>query len=217
MVREAFGTRARDTDWMDGFYPYHEMNTYMGLIAIVLAVVGAGGAASRDRWTGFWVLLIGIGCVLMLGRYTLLFDYAHRLPILGSSREPVRFHVWVSLGVAALAATGVERLGRPGPVSLRARARFGRPARGDLDSDHDLQLCTGLDRAAAMVGTVPPSALSMAGPRAPDRALRTALLSLVAWWIARGAARLVGSGPPVAAGRGPAAFGSGRPLHRALV
>ena len=58
--------------------------------------------------------------MLMLGKFTFLFDYAHRLPVLGSSREPVRFHVWVSLGVAALAATGVERLGRPGVVSLRS-------------------------------------------------------------------------------------------------
>ena len=117
VVREAYGTRARDTDWLDGFYPYHEMNTYMGLIAIVLAVVGAGRRGARDRWSSFWVLLIGIGAVLMLGKYTCLFDYAHRLPVLGSSREPVRFHVWVSLGVAALAATGVERLGRPGAVT----------------------------------------------------------------------------------------------------
>ena len=28
IVREAYGTRARDTDWLDGFYPYHEMNAY---------------------------------------------------------------------------------------------------------------------------------------------------------------------------------------------
>ncbi len=55
----------------------------------------------------------------MLGRFTWLFDFAHRIPVLGSSREPVRFHVWVSLGVAALAALGVERIGRPGVVSLR--------------------------------------------------------------------------------------------------
>ncbi len=46
VIREAYGTRARDTDWMDGFYPYHEMNAYMGLIAMVLAVVGAGGIGS---------------------------------------------------------------------------------------------------------------------------------------------------------------------------
>ena len=96
---------------MDGFYPYHEMNTYMGLIALCSRSIGAGGAAARDRWSSFWVVLIGIGGVLMLGKYTCLFDYANRLPILGSSREPVRFHVWVSLGVAALAATGVERFG----------------------------------------------------------------------------------------------------------
>jgi hypothetical protein len=89
------------------------------LIAIVLAVIGAGGAAARDRWVSFWVILIGIGCLLMLGKFTFLFDHAHRLPVIGSSREPVRFHLWVSLGVSALAACGVQRLGRPGTVSLR--------------------------------------------------------------------------------------------------
>jgi hypothetical protein len=119
VVREAYGTRARDTDWMDGFYPYHEMNTYLGLIAIVLAVVGANGAGLRDRWVNFWVILIFAGLVLILGRFTCLFDLAHRVPVLGSSREPVRFHLWVALGVAALAACGVDRLGRPGVVSLR--------------------------------------------------------------------------------------------------
>jgi len=119
VVREAYGTRARDTDWMDGYYPYHEMNAYMGLIAMGLAVVGAGGIGRRDRWTNFWVLVVGVGSVLMLGRYTYLFDFAHRVPVLGSSREPVRFHLWVSLGVAALSAVGVERLLRLGFVSLR--------------------------------------------------------------------------------------------------
>jgi hypothetical protein len=119
VVREAYGTRARDTDWMDGYYPYHEMNAYMGLIAMGLAVVGAGGIGKRDRWTNFWVLVVGVGSILMLGRFTWLFDFAHRVPVLGSSREPVRFHLWVSLAVAALAAVGVERLSRPGFVSLR--------------------------------------------------------------------------------------------------
>ncbi len=119
VIREAYGTRARDTDWMDGFYPYHEMNTYLGLIAIVLAVVGATGRAARDRWVTFWVLLVGLALVLMLGKFTFLFDYAHKIPILGSSREPVRFHLWAAMGVAALAAVGVERLGRTTGVSLR--------------------------------------------------------------------------------------------------
>ncbi len=117
VVREAYGTRARGTDWMNGYYPYHEMNAYMGLIALALAIVG--GAAYRDRWVGFWVLLAGIGGILMLGRFTFLFDHAHRVPIAGSSRIPVRFHLWVALAVAALSAVGVDRLARPGVVRLR--------------------------------------------------------------------------------------------------
>jgi hypothetical protein len=117
IVREAYGTRARDTDWLDGFYPYHEMNAYMGLIAMALAIVGA--RAYRDRWVGFWVILAGVGGLLMLGRYTFLFDHAHRIPIAGSSRVPVRFHLWVSLATAALSAVGVDRLSRPGTVRLR--------------------------------------------------------------------------------------------------
>ena len=119
VVREAYGTRARDTDWMNGYYPYHEMNAYLGLLGLALAVIGAGGPGLSDRWTNFWVLLAAIGGILMLGKFTFLFDHAHQIPILGSSREPVRFHLWVSLAVAALAAVGVDRLGRPGPVRLR--------------------------------------------------------------------------------------------------
>ncbi len=118
ILREAYGTRARDTDWMDGYYPYHEMNTYLGLITIVLAAVGVG--SPRDRERGFWFILVCLAGVLMLGRYTFLFDYANRIPVLGSSREPVRFHLWVSLGMAVLAGMGVERIARPGaPPSLR--------------------------------------------------------------------------------------------------
>ena len=123
-LREAYGTRARDTDWMDGFYPYHEMNAYLGLLALSLAVVGTAGPGAKDRWTTFWMLLAITGGLLMLGRFTFLFDYANKIPIAGSSREPVRFHLWVTLAVSALAAVGVERLGRPGVVSLRAALIF---------------------------------------------------------------------------------------------
>jgi len=121
-IREAYGTRARDTDWLDGYYPYHEMNAYLGLIGLALAVVGA--AATRDRWVSFWIVLVMVGGLLMLGRYTFLFDYLNRVPVVGSSRIPVRYHLWVSLGVAALAGVGVDRLAKPGPVRLRGAALF---------------------------------------------------------------------------------------------
>jgi len=116
VVREAYGTVARDTDWPDGYYPYHEMNTYLGVIGLALAVVGAG--ASRDRWVASWIILAGVGCLFMLGRYSALFDYMNWVPVVGSSRIPVRYHLWVSLAVAALAAVGVDRLARPGRVRL---------------------------------------------------------------------------------------------------
>jgi hypothetical protein len=124
IVREAYGTRARDTDWMNGFYPYHGMDSYLGLLGLALAVIGAGGVGARDRWANFGIVLVGLGGILMLGRFTCLFDYANRIPIAGSSREPVRFHLWVSLGVAMLAAVGVERLSQPGAVRLRGAVAF---------------------------------------------------------------------------------------------
>jgi hypothetical protein len=117
LIREAYGTRASDTDWTDGFYPYHEMNVYLGAIGMALAVVGA--AAYRDRWVAFWILLAGLGTLLMLGRFTFVFDPLPRIPVLNTGRIPVRYHLWVSLAVAALAAVGVDRLSQPGRVRLR--------------------------------------------------------------------------------------------------
>ncbi len=122
VVREAYGTRARDTDWPDGYYPYHEMNAYIGLIGLTLAVIG--GMVCRDRWTSFWIVLAMLGSLMMLGRHTLIFDHMNLVPVLGSSRIPVRYHLWVSLAVAALASVGVDRLARPGIVRLRIPFAF---------------------------------------------------------------------------------------------
>lgn len=117
VVREAYGTRARDTDWMDGFYPYHEMNAYLGVVGLALAVLGM--AAYRDRWVGAWIVLGGLGLLLMLGRYTFLMDRFPDLPVIGRGRVPVRYHLWVVVATSALAAVGVDRLARPGVVRLR--------------------------------------------------------------------------------------------------
>ena len=64
-------------------------------------------------------MLAAVGGILMLGKFTFLYDQANQIPVLGSSREPVRFHLWVSLAGVALAAVAVERLARPGLVRLR--------------------------------------------------------------------------------------------------
>jgi hypothetical protein len=189
VVREAYGTRARDTDWLDGFYPYHEMNAYMGLIAMALAVIGAGGPARRDRWTNFWVILIGLAAVLMLGKFTFLYDRANQIPVLGSSREPVRFSIWVALGVAALAAVGVERLSRPGAV----------PFRGGLILCGVLVVLS-IPIMIYLYTPVWTDPKRWVEPYHLDRyrwlgrelilsVVRTALLAALAWWVARAAAR----------------------------
>ena len=120
LVREVYGTRARDTDWMDGFYPYHEMDTYLGVVALILAVIGVG--AYRDRWVGFWVILGVVGGLLMLGRHTFVLDRFQDVPILGHGRVPVRYHMWVTLAVGALAGVGVDRLAKGESVRLRGAA-----------------------------------------------------------------------------------------------
>jgi hypothetical protein len=117
VLREAYGTRARDTDWMDGYYPYHEMDVYLGVVGLAMALVGA--ASHRDRWVGAWLVVGGVGLLLMLGRFTFLMDHFHQFPLIGRGRVPVRFHLWVALSASALAAVGVERLGHPGRVRLR--------------------------------------------------------------------------------------------------
>ncbi len=122
LMHEAYGTRARDTDWMDGFYPYHEMDTYLGVLGLFLAAVGA--RAFRNRWVACWLVIAAVGVLLMLGRFTFLMDFMHRVPVVGSSRIPVRFHLWVSLASAALVAVGVDRLSRPGSVRLRGPVLF---------------------------------------------------------------------------------------------
>lgn len=116
-VREAYGSRARDTDWMDGFYPYHEMNAYLGATAMMLALVGM--RRWRDPWVGLWLFVGFVAAVFMLGRFTLAMDFWHRAPVLGSSRIPVRYHLWAMFATAALASQGIDRL-----VNDRVRVRL---------------------------------------------------------------------------------------------
>ena len=101
LVREAYGTRARDTDWMDGFYPYQEMNVYVGLVGLLLALIGA--SAYRQRFVACWILVAVAGVLLMLGRFTFLMDLFPEIPMVGSGRIPVRYHLWPMMAAAALA------------------------------------------------------------------------------------------------------------------
>ena len=108
LVREAYGTRALDTDWMDAFYPYHEMDVYLGALGLSLALIGAG--AWRDRWVGFWVALAGLALAADLGWLAAFLAYS-----LGGSTVLVAF---------ALRAAAGDRPARP-----QLRPAFARPGR----------------------------------------------------------------------------------------
>ena len=149
-MREAYGTRARDTDWMDGFYPYHEMNAYLGLHWALPRGDRRGGPSVRDRWANFWVLLAAIGGILMLGKFTFLFDYAHRDPGAG---QLARAGAVPSLGLAGGGRAGGGRRRAAGPARRGPAADRRDPGPGPgrrLDPDPALRLRPGLDAAEAV-------------------------------------------------------------------
>ena len=170
IVREAYGTRARDTDWMDGFYPYHEMNAYVGVLGIGLAVLGAAGY--RDRWVGFWVLLGAIGGVLMLGKFTAVFDLMPMVPVVGKSRIPVRYHLWVTLAVSALASVGADRLSPAGEGSLAGGGPDDPDPGRRLASDRRLCLLARVHRDPALEYRLSRGPIRLARPGTGDRDLQ---------------------------------------------
>ena len=214
LVREAYGTRALDTDWMDAFYPYHEMDVYLGALGLSLALIGAG--AWRDRWVGFWVALAGLGAVMMLGRYTFLFDRMNRVPVLGSARIPVRYHLWVTLGVAALASVGVDRLSRPGKVRIRGAA-WGMLILALVALAIALNAyAPALDGPGRWTSTVCAHAGPPAGRRADVGGRAIGLLAILGWLAIVGASRIGTGGAPTPARRVVAAARPGRAPGRTL-
>ncbi len=160
IVREAYGTRARDTDWMDGFYPYHEMNAYLGIVGLALAILGA--AAYRDRWVGGWVVLGSLGLLLMLGRFTFVMDVFPEVPVLNRGRVPVRVSSLGGGGVECLGGRRGGSTGQAGAGPVTTRPDRGRPAGPGVDPDLDLCLYAGLDRAESLALAVARRALSLA-------------------------------------------------------
>lgn len=104
---------------------------YAGVATVVLAAVGVGlayapwvaklkGSESHVHPTrnlesgfpvGFFVLLAALGFLLAMGRYTPLYGLLHRyVPVFDQVRVPARMIVLADLGLAALAAYGLDRL-----------------------------------------------------------------------------------------------------------
>jgi hypothetical protein len=99
------------------------LSSYAGLTALVLALVGA----STGRRARAALALTLVSLVFALGRSVELggvelplpFAWLERLPVLGSARYPDRFFVLTQLGLAWLAALGLEALVARFPARAR--------------------------------------------------------------------------------------------------
>jgi len=91
-----------------------EMSFFLGLPAMILAVLGAKGHR-------FWVWVCAISMVLMLGGFTPLWPLVRHLPGLEGFRFPVRFALVLTLAVAVLAGHGLDRI-----LATKNRAQWAR-------------------------------------------------------------------------------------------
>lgn len=90
--------------WAD--WPRVEVG-YVGVLTLLLAAVGL----TRGRRAAFWVLLAGLGLLLALGPATPLHEWFYRfVPGMAQLRAPARLILLVDMGLAALAALGLDTL-----------------------------------------------------------------------------------------------------------
>jgi hypothetical protein len=120
---------AEDLSQVFGSEGFAEYISYVGVIPLFLALVGASEGWSR-RPTRFFALLGGIGLGLALGLYNPLYFVLYKLlPGFGLFRAPARWMLLYSFALAVLSGIGVdclldsERGGFPGLRNLLARLR----------------------------------------------------------------------------------------------
>ena len=101
---------------------------YVGIGACALALLRTTDSSSA-AWRKFWWLVLGVSTVTALGEHTVVYAALQRVvPILQSSRFPVKYVVLAVFAVAALAASGSDALirhSRGEPVMKRPLAAFG--------------------------------------------------------------------------------------------
>jgi hypothetical protein len=153
---------------------------YVGVATVTLAAAGICHWAERRRIgdalpSGFFLLLVMLGLALALGKYTPLYGLLYRyIPLFDQMRVPARLIVLADLGLAALAAYGLDRLlNEPGRIS--AWVGLGTLATGAI------VLVLGLRAAKA----VPPDQVAQATASVITAAALLALSGLLAWLTRR--------------------------------
>lgn len=98
---------------------------YLGMAASALVLLGAV-LGLRRRLVRFLVGLVLICWVLAMGSFSLGFPLLHKLPLFEFFRQPARFGIVASFGLAYLAAIGLEQLRSDGQQFNRFARWIGR-------------------------------------------------------------------------------------------
>jgi len=112
----AHSTAGTHYPWMTALNSGREpffYSLYLGPALLSLAVFGAV-LGWRQRWSIFWIGVIALSLLLAFGAYTPVYPTLQKwLPVLKSFRYPVKYLVFASMGVAALAAFAWEAMSVP--------------------------------------------------------------------------------------------------------
>ena len=107
-IPDLFGSRGSDTVWFAGYFPYHEMDIYLGILPLLLLIVAL--IHVRDRRILIWFALWITSIVLMLGKYTPLYHIFSYLPYFDRMRLPSKFGLLFCFSSSVLIAFGTEYL-----------------------------------------------------------------------------------------------------------
>ena len=163
--------------------------------------IGAGGPACATAGRTSGSCWPAIGGVLMLGRFTFLFDHAHQVPVLGSSRDPGAVP---PLGLAGGRGAGGRR-GRRLGGRARSGSGGGDPGRWSDRSPRSRSCSTSTPRSGPSRGAGPqPYHLAryrwlgreLRGRRSATRVLVVAGSSGCAWRAARSGSASAQAGSP---------------------
>ena len=98
---------------------------YLGVLTPPLVLI-ASVVGRRNRLVVALIVLTFVSWVLAMGSFSLLFPFAHKLPLFGFFRQPARFGIVAGIGLAYLAALGLDLLrweGLRGSLGMRWLAR----------------------------------------------------------------------------------------------
>ncbi len=110
---DLFGSRGSATAWVSSKLPWQEVGLHLGAWAIPAAL--ASLMMTRTRWQLKLAGLGLIGFMLAIGNAHPLFAIVRALPILSSTRMPVRFSILVAFALCGLLASFLQILltGKP--------------------------------------------------------------------------------------------------------